>query len=296
MNCLILLKALKKERSDKSIYDEEHRRMRFGNHPWRQEVTADHYADIDMDLVKDVFRRSFCNYGMLTIYVCDDLGNEEMENLQKMVAALPVDKADMAQMGQKHASWPLYRGRHRHMKQHKLQTVPKSEVNLSFKYELKLKNEEFVILDILDYIMDARCMNKIREERGGTYSVTFSTEVFNEGKVAESSIEFQTRPEMTDLLVNDAKTLVKEMAENGPAEAEFENARKYLAKHHSELQARYRQNLSRKLNVYMTKERYGIDKEEKYIELLEKASIRDVRKMAAKIAKGDSMLSVYTEN
>jgi hypothetical protein len=87
-----------------------------------------------------------------------------------------------------------------------------------------------------------------------------------------------------------------EMAADGPTKDEFENARKYLAKHHSELQARYRQNLSRKLNVYMTKERYGIDKEEKYIELLEKASIRDVRKMAAKIAKGDSMLSVYTEN
>ena len=46
----------------------------------------------------------------------------------------------------------------------------------------------------------------------------------------------------------------------------------------------------------MMKERYGLDKEEKYIDLLEKTSIRDVRKMAAKIAKGDSMLSVYTEN
>ena len=46
----------------------------------------------------------------------------------------------------------------------------------------------------------------------------------------------------------------------------------------------------------LMKERYGIDKEEKYIDLLEKASIRDIRKMAAKMVKGDSMLSVYTEN
>ena len=289
------VKALKKERSDKSIYDEEHRRMRFGNHPWRQEVTADHYADIDMDLVKDVFRRSFCNYGMLTIYVCDDLGNEEMENLQKMVAALPVDKADMAQMGQKHASWPLYRGRHRHMKQHKLQTVPKSEVNLSFKYELKLKNEEFVILDILDYVMDSRCMNRIREERGGTYHVSFSTEIFPQGKVAESSITFQTRPEMTDILVQDAQELMEEMAKGGPTEEEFENARKYLSKHHHEAAVRNRDNLIKKLEGYMMKELYGVDSQTDYIRMLEKIKRKDIKKMAKKIVKGDSMLSVYTE-
>lgn len=292
------IKALEKGKSDKTAFDDKIRSIRYADNPWRREIKAEHYKALDMTLIRDVFERSFGDAGKLTVYVCDDLSHEESlaSDLRNMIASLPVKESKDAVKGRKQKSWPLYKGRHSYMEGRALKTVPKSEVKLSYKYDIKLKNKEFVILDILDYIMDARCMNKIREERGGTYSVTFSTEVFNEGKVAESSIEFQTRPEMTDLLVNDAKTLVKEMAENGPAEAEFENARKYLAKHHSELQARYRQNLSRKLNVYMTKERYGIDKEEKYIELLEKTSIRDVRKMAAKIAKGDSMLSVYTEN
>ena len=292
------IKALEKGKSDKTAFDDKIRSIRYADNPWRREIKAEHYKALDMTLIRDVFERSFGDAGKLTVYVCDDLSHEESlaSDLRNMIASLPVKESKDAVKGRKQKSWPLYKGRHSYMEGRALQTVPKSEVKLSYKFDIKLKNEEFVILDILDYIMDARCMNKIREERGGTYSVTFSTEVFNEGKVAESSIEFQTRPEMTDLLVNDAKTLVKEMAENGPAEAEFENARKYLAKHHYELQARYRQNLSRKLNAYMMKERYGLDKEEKYIELLEKASIRDVRKMAAKIAKGDSMLSVYTEN
>lgn len=292
------IKNLEKGKSDKSAYDEEVRNIRYAGHPWRREIKAEHYEALDMALVKDVFDRSFGDAGKLTVYVCDDLSHEESlaSDLRNMIASLPVKDSKDVVKGRKHKSWPLYKGRHSYQRGHALQTVPKSEVKLSYKYDIKLKNEEFVILDILDYIMDARCMNKIREERGGTYSVTFSTEVFNEGKVAESSIEFQTRPEMTDMLVNDAKTLVKKMAEEGPTEAEFENARKYLAKHHHELQARYKENLSRKLNVYMMKERYGIDKEEKYIDLLEKASIRDIRKMAAKMVKGDSMLSVYTEN
>ena len=289
------IKALKKDKSDKSIYDEEHRRLRFCNHPWRQEVTADHYAAIDMDLIQDVFKRSFCNYDMLTVYVCDDLGDEEMKNLEMMVSSLPVDKSNMTQMGQKHASWPLYRGRQRHMKQSKLQTVPKSEVSLSFKYDLKLKNEEFVILDVLDYVMDSRCMNRIREDRGGTYHVSFSTEFFPQGKVAESSITFQTRPEMTDILVQDAQELMEEMAKGGPTEEEFENARKYLAKHHHEAAVRNKDNLVKKLEDYMMKERYGVDSQTDYIEILEKVKRRDIRKMAKKIVTGDSMLSVYTE-
>ena len=292
------IKALEKGKSDKTAFDDKIRSIRYADNPWRREIKAEHYKALDMTFIRDVFERSFGDAGKLTVYVCDDLSHEESlaSDLRNMIASLPVKESKDAVKGRKQKSWPLYKGRHSYMEGRALKTVPKSEVKLSYKYDIKLKNKEFVILDILDYIMDARCMNKIREERGGTYSVTFSTEVFNEGKIAESSIEFQTRPEMTDLLVNDAKTLVKEMAENGPAEAEFENARKYLAKHHSELQARYRQNLSRKLNSYVMKDRYGIDKEKDYLVLLEKASIRDVRKMAAKIAKGDSMLSVYTEN
>ena len=292
------IKALEKGKSDKTAFDDKIRSIRYADNPWRREIKAEHYKALDMTLIRDVFERSFGDAGKLTVYVCDDLSHEESlaSDLRNMIASLPVKESKDAVKGRKQKSWPLYKGRHSYMEGRALKTVPKSEVKLSYKYDIKLKNKEFVILDILDYIMDARCMNKIREERGGTYSVTFSTEVFNEGKVAESSIEFQTRPEMTDLLVNDAKTLVKEMAENGPAEAEFENARKYLAKHHYELQARYRQNLSRKLNSYVMKDRYGIDKEKDYLVLLEKASIRDIRKMAAKIAKGDSMLSVYTEN
>lgn len=292
------IKLLGKERSDKSVYDEADHKMRYGDHPWRREITAEHYEDLDMNLIKDVFERSFGDAGRLTLYVCDDLSHEASisSNLYNMVFSLPAKKTKDRIKGERHESWPLYHGKHRHVKEHKLKTVPKSEVTLSFKYDIRLKSKEFIIFDILDYIMDARCMNRIREERGGTYSVTFSTETFLEGKKAESSIVFQTRPEMTDILVDDARNLMEEMAAEGPTEEEFDNARKYLAKHHIELSDRDRNNLSKKLDRYMMKERYGIDKQGDYLEMLDKLSRKDILKMARRIVKGDSILSVYTEN
>lgn len=288
------IKSLEKGQSERTEFDRQHRRMRYGNHPWRREVTAEHYRGVDMDLVENVFRRNFGRMDAMKVYICDDLNGEDIKNwCCKYIASIEGTSDENLQ--EQLASWPLYKGKRRHVRNHPVKVVPKSEVNLSFKYDVNLDNEEFVIFDILDYIMNARCMNQIREERGGTYSVTFSTEIFPQGRIAESSIVFQTRPELTDILVEDAHRLVEEMAKNGPSQEEFENARKYLAKRHNEMSVRNRENLSRKMERLVTKDQYGYDRQADYLEILEKTSRKDVRKMAKKLVKGDSMLSVYTE-
>ena len=288
------IKSLEKERSSKSLFDEEDRNIRYNNHPWRAELTAEDVKAVDMAMVKDVFARAFGDPGLMTLYICDDLTDEEISGLYKLVGSLPEN--GKTQMAEQLPSWPLYKGRHSHVSESPLKTVPKSEVSLSYKCDIKVRNEEYVIFDILDYIMSARCMNKIREERGGTYSVTFISEFFPRGKVVESSIAFQTRPEIRDILIQDAEDLMAEMAADGPTKEEFENARKYLAKHHVELQGRFKNNLPRKLSDFMAKERYGIDKQTDYLRILEKTSRKDIRKMARKLEKGDMLLSAYTEN
>ena len=287
------IRSLEKDKSEKTVFDEEYRDMRYSRHPWRKEIRPEHYEALDMDLIRDVFQRNFGDAGTLTIYVCDDLSDKEMCELYNLVASLP-SKGKPA-MAEQLASWPLYKGKGRLVRNHPKKEVPKSEVTVAYKHDIKLNSKEYVVYDILDYIMNARCMNKIREERGGTYSVTFRTEFFPQGNIAESSITFQTRPELTDILVADAQQLMEEMAKDGPTKDEFDNACKYLAKHHIELQNKFRNNLARKLSEHMMLERYGVDRQSNYLRILEKTSAKEVRKMAKKIVNGDSMLSVYTE-
>lgn len=288
------LKSYDKERSERSIYDEEVRNLRYGNHPWRKEIEKKHYENLDMDFVREIFKLNFSDFSNMKVYICDDLDTKTIRDCcTRYMASL--DGSTQVVKSEQLASWPLYKGKGRHMRNHPKKEVPKSEVKLSYKHEVKLSSKEFVTYDILDYIMNARCMNKIREERGGTYSVTFRTEFFPEGKIAESSIEFQTRPEMTDVLVADAESLMAEMAAKGPDAEEFENACRYLAKRYHEQTARNRNNLSRKMDQFMMKDRFNIDKQTGYLDILEKTSRKDIKKMAKKIVKGDSMLSVYTE-
>ena len=86
-----------------------------------------------------------------------------------------------------------------------------------------------------------------------------------------------------------------DMAAEGPSKEEFDNARKYLAKHHQESVMRYRDNLSRKLENFIMEEQYGLNTQESYIEILDNLNEKDIRKVAKKMVKGDRMLSVYTE-
>lgn len=288
------IKSLAKGASERTEFDRESRRMRYGDHPWRQEITKKDYEAVDMELVREVFARSFSDFKGMKVYICDDLAADDArEWCCRYIASL--DGEYGYEKGRQLASWPQYAEKQSLVKENPLKTVPKSEVKLSFRYGMKLRSEEFAIFDILDYIMNARCMNRIREERGGTYSVTFRTEMFPQGKTAESSIEFQTRPEMARMLVDDARELVEAMAEEGPSEAELENAKKYLAKRHQEMNVREQESLSRKLERLMMKDRYGIDRREGYTEALVKASGKDVMKMARRMKKGGSILAVYTE-
>lgn len=287
-------KSYEKEKSERSVFDSEVTGIRYGNHPWRKDIEAQHFDGFNMNFVKEVFRANFSDFENMKVYICDDLDeNKIQEYCNTYLASL--NSKERIQKSEQLASWPLYKGKGRHMRKHPKKEVPKSEVKLCFKHEVSLSSQEFVIYDILDYIMNARCMNQIREERGGTYSVTFRTEFFPEGKIAESAIEFQTRPELTDILVADAQQLMDEMAAKGPSADEFDNARKYLAKRYNEQAARNKNNLSKKLDHFMMKDKYGIDKQTDYLRILAKTSRKDIKKMAKKIVKGDSMLSVYTE-
>ena len=288
-------KSYEKEKSERSIFDSEVTGLRYCKHPWRNDIEAQHFEGFNMDFVKEIFRLNFSDFENMEVYICDDLDEAKVQEycntyLASLCSKEPVEKSEQL------ATWPLYKGKGRHVKQHPKKEVPKSEVKYSFKHEVSLSSQDFVTYDILDYIMNARCMNQIREERGGTYSVTFRTEFFPEGKIAESAIEFQTRPEMTDILVADAQQLMNDMAAKGPSADEFDNARKYLGKRYHEQSARQKNNLSKKLDNFMMKDRFGIDKQTDYLRILDKTSRKDIKKMAKRIIKGDSLLSVYTEN
>ena len=268
---------------------------RYGSHPWMADFDSTAVEAVDMGFVKEVFARSFGDCSRMTVYVASDMGREEIIPLvERYIASLP--SGGGVSMSDTEIPYPVYEGRTVLDRSYDVETVPKSEVNYSFKGRISLKPEEMACVEIMDYIMSARYMKQIREERGGTYHVSFSTELdYSAGGVFESTVSFQTRPEMTDILVADVEDVMAAMASEGPSARELDEAKKYLVKHHGEKTARDANSLRARNAEASDFVRYGVGFGYDYAAAVDKVSAGDVRKFAARLAEGDRFVAVYRE-
>ena len=122
--------------------------------------------------------------------------------------------------------------------------------------------------------------------RGGTYHVGFSTEIPDSAEQPwQGEVHFQTRPEMTDLLVGDVRDVMEEM----------DLARKYMVKRHGEIERRAALSLAEqndRLQDTVLRDRdYDCD----YDALVRGIKAKDVRNLARKFFTGDHIVEVYTE-
>ena len=176
------------------------------------------------------------------------------------------------------------------------ESEPVSNVNYTFVSGIKTNTRNIVLSDFLDYIVSARYVALIREERGGTYHVGFSTDIPDNPTLPwKGIVNFQTRPEMTEMLVGDVKAVMDDMAKNGPTAEEMDLARKYIKKRHGEVEKRTAMSVSlqeeRLLYTVLWKRDFDCD----YDALLNSIKPSDVRNLARRFMNGAKIVEIYTE-
>lgn len=288
-------KSLARKKENDALFNIEYENLKFGNHPWIQPLDTNDINALDFDFVKSVFEAEFSDFDNMSVYICSDLDKDTVKKLvEKYIASLN-GKYD-GKKSKYTPVIPVYSEVNLLDKTYPVVSVPKSVVNYYFLNKADLKPKTELTYAVLDHAMSNRYLNQIREARGGTYHVSFGSDRYTDGKgLYESAVFFQTRPEMTDILVNDVDDLMKEMAENGPDAEEMDAAVKYLIKHYNEIKERDKNSLSMKLNDAVGYLRDGIDKDFDYMSVLESVTAEDVRKLAARLYKGDKLISVYRE-
>ena len=161
---------------------------------------------------------------------------------------------------------------------------------------VKTNTRNIVLSDFLDYILSARYLDLIREQRGGTYHVGFSTEVPDNSELPwRGVVDFQTRPEMTQLLVGDVLDVMEAMAKNGPTAEEMDLARKYILKRHGEVERRASKSLLEQNERLQETVLLGRDYDCDYAALVNGINAKDVRKLARKFLSGEHIVEIYTE-
>jgi len=289
------LKSMGRKKNPRTAFEEEYTRQVYGDHPWLHSFDSAAVEAVDMALLQEVYARAFTDFSNLSVFITSDLDRADIEAyVCRYVASLqgdyPYEKTATA------FPKPVLKGHRQITETRARESEPVSNVDYMYVAGVKTTTRNIVISDFLDYILSARYLDLIREQRGGTYHVGFSTEVPDQPELPwRGVVDFQTRPEMTELLVGDVRDVMEEMAKNGPTAEEMDRAGKYIRKRHGELERRASASLLEQNDRLVKTVLWGRDFDVDYDALLRGIQARYVRDLARKFLAGDHIVEIYTE-
>jgi zinc protease len=290
----INLRGLSREQTPVTKFNRERKTARYGEHPWIEYADSTTYKDLDMAFVEETFYRLFGNPENLTLYICTDVDKSIVQPLvEKYVESL--EKKGSFKKVKDIPVVPVVKGEVIFDKTYPLTSAPKVDIEYQFLTNVKENLETKVTYDVLDYVMSLRYLFRIREERGGTYTVSFSSDGFGHKNLRQSVISFQTRPEMEEILLKDCQDLIDDLCINGPTANEMDEAAKYLIKANNEKKQRNKNLINVRLMEMKACIASGLPLEYDYEKAIREVTAQDVQKLAKKINNGTRFISIYRE-
>ena len=157
---------------------------------------------------------------------------------------------------------------------------PKASVfnTITGKTTRDMKNR--ILMSMFDQILDIVYTEKVREEEGGTYGVSSAGAIsrYPKGQTI-LQIMFDTDPEKMTHLNQIIIDVLKDIAANGPREADFTKVKEYMNKSYAEnlKENRYWMNILDEIYFY------GDDMHTGYIDTVNKLTSGDVKEFAMKL-------------
>lgn len=302
-NTPAVFEKIKRELTDNSLKSlkprEKFTRMSdsiyYAGHPWKARMDSAGIARLDMDYMRRTFRTCYGDPRKLTVYITSDLPADSLKALtEKHIGGLPTDSHNTLATALGNPA-PAYRGKVLCQRTNPHEGTPVCEIAFKYKIRDKGSRKSCATVDILDYIMSARCIAQIREARGGTYHVHFASELYREQGILESEIAFQTRPGMREVLMQDVEDIMDRMCAEGPTREEIDEAVNYYLKVWRTSKSSSANGIFRQSDQLMNFARYGIDPDEDFEALIRSVKASDIQKLARKLNKGDRFTRVYTE-
>ena len=239
--------------------------------------------------VESACRRLFSNAAGAKVYI---VGNVDVEGitplLEKYIGSLPVDNKNPLKNVDDNAGFnmePVTNIFEVEM------ATPKVSIFNSFTgKDIKFNLENNILITAFNNILDIVYTKTIREDEGGTYGVGTQGLLVNApSDQFVNLIVFDTDNERAEKLLGIAKAGLKEIAEQGPSDENFNKVKENLIKAHPEKLIRnsYWKNI---MSEYFDS---GIDMSTDYIETVNKALTKEnLQKIAKTIISGNEQLVI----
>ncbi len=287
------LEGFAKPKRNREGFDDRVREALYPGNPWAAKTDSAAVEAVTASRLRSVFDRALS--GTPELYLCSDLDPAQVRTwVERYIAALPV--TEPAPQGTLHPLREAFTGRSEVSEVYPPVSAPLADVNIQFRTPSRKDTKARMTFAILDYLMSERYIALIREERGGAYHVSFNTELYDApDRDPVSTVAFQTRPELQEILVKDVEEELQRMASSGPSAAELDAARKYLIKREKEMRPRIASSVGIQLSQLERYSRHGIDYDYDYAKVVRSVKARDIKRLARRIGENGKLFAIYTE-
>ena len=285
--------SLSRPESSRALFTQERAEVMYGGHRWNDIVTPGTCDRVDAATARDIYMRQFGNAADFTFFIVGSMPVEEVIPLvEKYIASLPsAGKAGKY----REDTFKRIKGNHELLRDYDEEkvTVPKAAIERFYYGPMKYTAANNMALLYLRNILSERYMTSIREERGGTYYVGVKTELEPrpEGDYLVV-IDFETDPELSEILLYEVGRAINDLAAAGPTEREMDETKRYMLKRNSERVPVLESNLSHWSNLLINRYTTGTDLHTEDDQTISSVTARQVQEAARLITNGDSFTSV----
>ena len=204
----------------------------YGDNPIIARFKLDDLKKIDYDQIMTMYKQLFFNPGSFTFTF---VGNVDEEAIKPAVLTYLASLKGEAVKGEFiKVPMDVMKGVTKNVFQKEMQN-PKASVFNVFSGQMERTQKNRITMDIFDQILDIVYTEKVREDEGGTYGVS------SRGSIARYpenqtilQIVYDTDPAKMEHLNAIVHKELKDIAENGPREADFNKVKEFMNKKHSE--------------------------------------------------------------
>ena len=249
----------------------------YGDNPIISRFKLNDLKKVDYDQILKMYKQLFINPGS---FVFTFVGNIDQETIKPAVMTYLASLPGKATHGEFiHVPMDVMKGKLKNVFQKDMQN-PKASVFNVFSGKIDRTQKNRILMSMFDQILNIVYTEKVREDEGGTYGVSSSGSIarYPENQTI-LQIVFETDPAKMEHLNSIIHKELKDIAANGPREADFNKVKEFMNKKYSE---------DIKLNNYWlstldTFYFYDEDNHSHYLSTLKSINKNDVKEFANKL-------------
>lgn len=259
----------------------------FNNHTRCQYTSAEHYEVLDIATLQNIHSKLYNDADSFRFVIIGNINTKKLKPLvEKYIGSLPTSIDE--QYAVVDDGVRLINGENRIEFRTAMQQ-PKVSVGLQYSGDMEYNAKNLVIMDLLRRALDARYMISIREEKGGTYSISV------DGNIRRYPVEqyymnisFDTNEELADELIEICDKEIRKIAEEGPLADDIAKSKEYLKKNYHNV---IENNNGLSSMIYYWYE-FGYNYKEEYLGILESITLEDIQKCAKRMLEDNNRIQV----